>query len=343
MAFTLAELAEQAGGTVQGDSQRRITGIASLERAESGDITFFSNSRHHRQLAATRAAAVILREGDRAACPVDAVVVADPYLAYARVAALFAPQPSAPPGIHPGAVVAEGARIDPSASVGPLTVIGSGAVLEAGVVVGSGCVIEEGVHLGAGSRLVANVTLYSGTRLGRRCLVHGGAVIGSDGFGFAPDPQGVWVKIPQIGGVRIGDDVEVGANTSIDRGALEDTVIDCGVKLDNQIQVAHNVHIGAHTAVAGCVGIAGSSRIGAHCAIGGGAGILGHLEITDGVTITAMSLVTKSIRQPGVYSSGTPLEPNDRWHKNFARFKQLDEMARRLRALERELQTLKKG
>lgn len=325
-----------------GDGSRPVHGVATLATAGPEELSFLGNRRYRAQLRDTRAAAVLLTEDDVAECPVDAIVVPDPYLAYARVADRFDPRDGGETGISPAAAVDETAGIAPSASVGPGSVIGPGVRIGADARIGPGCVLEPGVAVGEGSRLVANVCLYRGTSLGRRCLVHAGAVVGSDGFGFANE-GGRWVKVPQLGGVRVGDDVEIGANTTIDRGAIEDTVIEDGVKLDNQIQIAHNVRVGAHTAMAGCVGVAGSTVIGSGCAIGGGVGILGHLNITDGVTVTAMSLVTRSITEPGVYSSGTPLERNDRWHRNFVRFKQLDDMARRLKALERELAELKKG
>ena len=234
-------------------------------------------------------------------------------------------------------LVAEGADVHPTASIGPFVAIESGVVIGAGSSIGSHSSIGEGSQIGEGCQIAASVQIYHGVRIGDRVVLHSGVVIGSDGFGFAND-KGVWVKIPQIGGVEIGDDVEIGANTTVDRGALENTVIGNGVKMDNQIQVAHNVQIGDHTAIAGCVGIAGSAKIGRYCGIGGGAGILGHLEITDGVQVTAMSLVTKSIKDPGIYSSGTSVEPSKLWHKNYARFRQLDEMARRIKALEQRLE-----
>ncbi len=341
MSFTLAELAQRVGARPVGDAACVIEGVATLTGALPGTITFLTNPRYRKHLQDSKASAVILKEDDLPFCATNALVAANPHLAYAQVAALFAPLPDAVPGVHPSAVVADTARIDPSASIGAHCVIGADCVIGAAAIIGPGCILEHGVSIGSATRLVANVTIYFGCRIGQRSLIHAGAVIGSDGFGFAHD-RGAWIKVPQLGAVVLGDDVEVGANTSIDRGAVEDTVIEDGVKLDNQIQVAHNVRIGAHTAMAGCVGVAGSAVIGKHCAIGGGAGILGHLEIVDGVTVTAMSLVTKSLKEPGVYSSGTPLERSEQWHKNTVRFKQLDEMARRLRLLEKELDELKK-
>ncbi len=246
-------------------------------------------------------------------------------------------QPSRHIGVHPTAWVSPEACIAADAWIGPHCTVEAGAVIETGVVVGPNCVIGEQAVIGAGSRLVAQVTVCHRVQLGRRVLAHPGAVIGSDGFGLALDHDGRWLKVPQLGGVQIGDDVEIGANTTIDRGALEDTVIEDGVKLDNQIQVAHNVRIGAHSALAGCVGIAGSAQIGRHCMLGGGVGVAGHLEIADRVQVTGMSLVAQSITEPGAYSSGLTVEPNRLWNKISARLRRLDELFRRLAVLERKM------
>ncbi len=332
---TLAELAERFGLRLRGDGNRRLEGIATLANANASQLSFLSNSKYTAQLASTTAGAVILREENLADCPVDALLAADPYVAYARVAALFERQPASAPGIHPTAVVDANTTVSASASIGPCCVIGHGAVVEDGAVLGPHCIVGDDCTVGAQSRLVARVTLVTRVVLGRRVLVHPGAVIGSDGFGLAFD-RDRWVKIPQLGGVRIGDDCEIGANTTIDRGALDDTVLEEDVRLDNQIQIAHNVHIGAHSALAGCAAVAGSAKIGRYCMIGGNAGVLGHLEVADRVTITAKSLVTHSIREPGEYSSGTPLQDNRSWRKNAARFKHLDDFARRLAALEKD-------
>lgn len=333
--ITLGQIAERIGGELYGDEACVITGVATLQSAQPGDITFLSNPRYRKHLASTRASAVILSAKDKDECATAAVVVANPYVGYARVAALlYADREQVRvSGIHPMACVSADSRVHESASIGPHCVIEADVNIAANVSIGPGCFIGKGTVIGEGSRLLANVTLCHGVHIGKRVLIHPGAVIGSDGFGIAND-NGVWLKVPQLGGVSIGDDVEVGANTTIDRGALEDTVIEDGVKLDNQIQVAHNVHIGAHTAIAGCVGIAGSARIGKRCTVGGGVGISGHLEIVDDVHITGMSFVTKSIKQPGLYSSGIPVDTNQQWHKNTVRFRQLDEMARRLKVLE---------
>jgi UDP-3-O-[3-hydroxymyristoyl] glucosamine N-acyltransferase len=333
MAWTLGALAERVGGELYGDAGRSIEGIASLQGAGPTDLSF-ATERAAAALATTAAGAVLVGPGGAADSPVDAVEVANPHAAFARIATLFDPAPRPAPGIHPTAVIDPDARIAEDAAIGPHAVVESGAVIEAGAIIGAGCYVGAGSHVGRESRLVARVTVLHGVILGERVILHPGVVVGSDGFGLAREGE-AWLKVPQVGGVVIGDDVEVGANTTVDRGALEDTVIEQGAKLDNQIQVAHNVRIGAHTAIAGCVGIAGSTRIGRHCALGGGVGVVGHLTIADGVTVTAMSLVSSSLREPGVYSSGMPAEPNDQWNRQAARFRQLDDMARRLRALER--------
>lgn len=336
MGLTLGELAERTGTQVQGNAGLMISGVCTLQEGRADAISFLANPQYRKYLSGTQAGAVILTAGDAKDCSVPALLSNNPYVTYARVAALLYPLNDSVAGIHPSAVVATGSRIGHGASLGPLCVIEEGAQIGADVVIGPGCVVGRDVVIGAGTRLVANVTLCHGVQLGARCLIHPGAVIGSDGFGLAND-QGHWLKVPQLGSVRIGDDVEIGANTSIDRGALEDTLIADGVKLDNQIQVAHNVQIGAHTAVAGCVGISGSAKIGAHCMLAGGVGVVGHLEIADGTVVTGMSMVTKSITKSGVYSSGLSAQPNDQWNKIAVRLRHLDDMARRLQALERRL------
>jgi len=332
---TVAELADRFGLGFRGDGSCVIDGVGTLAGAGPTQLSFLSNSKYTAQLATTQAGVVVLREEDLDARHGAALIARDPYVAYARIAALFERLPAAPAGIHPSAVIAPGARVSDSASIGPCCVIGEGAVIEDGAVLGPHCIVGEDCRVGAQSRLVARVTLVTRVTLGRRVLVHPGAVIGSDGFGLAFDTDH-WIKLPQLGGVRIGDDCEIGANTTIDRGALEDTVLEEDVRLDNQIQIAHNVHVGAHTAMAGCAAVAGSAKIGRYCMIGGNAGVLGHLELADRVTITAKSLVTHSIREPGEYSSGVPLQDNRQWRRNAARFKHLDEYARRLSALEKD-------
>ena len=333
---TLGQLADYVDGDVRGDASCVITGVATLQNAKAGDISFLSNPRYVRHLPATAASAVILSDEYATACPTNALVTQDPYAAYARIATLLVPARARATGRHPRAVVHPGSRVHEGAWIDANAVIEDEVSIEADVVIGPGCVIARGSRIGQGSCLVARVFVGERSRIGRRAMIHPGVVIGSDGFGFA-NIDGAWVKVPQLGAVSVGDDVEIGANTTIDRGTLDDTVIEDGVKLDNQIQVAHNVIIGAHTAIAGCTGIAGSARIGARCTIGGGVGIVGHTEIADDVHITGMSFVAHSIREPGLYSSGTPLEPNREWRKNYARFHQLDDMARRLRRLEKVL------
>lgn len=336
--FSLVELAERLGARVVGEGDCRVSRVATLTSAGKGDIAFITHKRYRNQLAETRAAAVLLTEADLefARDGIHSLVVEDPYLAYARVAGWLNPEPDEGSGVHPSAVVDPAADIHASAGVGPQCVIEAGAVIGADCSLGPGCVVGRDVMIGKGGRLVANVTVCHGSRIGERVLIHPGVVIGADGFGLAND-QGRWVKIPQLGRVVIGDDVDIGANTTIDRGAIEDTVIEDGVKIDNLVQVAHNVHIGAHSAIAGCAGIAGSARIGKHCALGGGVGIVGHLQIADNVIVTGMSMVSHTITEPGVYSSGTPLQENAKWHRNYVRFKQLDDMARRLKRLEKQL------
>jgi len=335
--LTLAEIASHIGAKLLGNADFEVDGIAALAQARVGQVSFLAEAKYRKQLSTCQASAMILSADEAEHYPGHKLVVDNPYLAYARVAALFDNRPDTLPGIHPTAVVSTEATLGKDVSIAAYAVISDGASLGPNCIVGAHTVIGEGCVLGEDSRLASHVTLYHGVRIGKRANIHSGVVIGSDGFGFAND-QGKWIKIPQIGSVCIGDDVEIGSNTTIDRGALDDTLIGNGVKMDNQIQVAHNVQIGDHTAIAGCVGIAGSAKIGRHCGIGGGAGILGHLEISDGVQVTAMSLVTKSIKQSGIYSSGTSVEPFKLWHKNYARFGQLDEMARRLKALEQRLE-----
>ncbi len=326
-AFTVAALAERFGLALRGDAGQLVAGVATLAGAGPSQLAFLANPRYRSQLGESAAGVVVLREEDVADWTGTALIASDPYVAFARIAALFEPKSPLDPGIHPSAVVDPAALVDPGAQVGALCCIGAGSRIGAGARIGPGCVIGDDCEVGEDSELVARVTLVTRVRLGKRVLVHPGAVLGADGFGIAMD-HGRWIKVPQLGGVVVGDDCEIGANTCIDRGALGDTVLEEDVRLDNQIQVGHNVRIGAHTAMAGCSAVAGSAVIGRHCLIGGGAGVLGHLEVCDRVVITAMSLVTHSIREPGEYSSGTPLMDNRSWRKSAARFKHLDEIAR---------------
>ncbi len=328
---TASGLAGRFGLQLRGDGGTVVRGVATLANAGPGDLAFLANPRYRGQLAVTRAGVVVMREADAEGFQGTALIARDPYAAYAKIAALFEKKPVHPPGIHPTACIHPDARVDPAASIGAFVSIGPGSRVGARSRIGDGCVIGEDCELGEGCELVARVTLVTRVRLGRRVRILPGAVLGAPGFGLAME-NGRWINVPQLGGVVVGDDCEIGANTCIDRGALEDTVLEEDVRLDNLVQIGHNVRIGAHTAMAGCSAAAGSARIGRYCLVGGGAGILGHLEVTDKVTVTAMSLVTHSIREPGEYSSGTPLTDNRTWRKNAARFKQLDALARRVNA-----------
>ncbi len=330
-AFTLREIVERLGGEAVGEVGAPLTGIATLDSAGPADITFLSNPRYRAKLASTRAGAVILGPGDREAAALPRIVADNPYAYYARTVALFHPERPASPGVHPTAQVAPGAEVARSAEVGAHAVIAAGARVGERARIGAGSSVGEGATIGEDTRLHANVTVYHGCSIGRRCILHSGAVVGADGFGMARD-GGRWLKIPQVGAVRIGDDVEVGANTCIDRGALDDTVIEDGVKIDNLVQVAHNCRIGAHTVIAGCTGISGSTTIGRHCMIGGGAGFVGHISVCDHVTVSGMTFVTKSITQPGTYTSGMPLMAHADWLKNAAHLRRLDAIARQGRA-----------
>ncbi|MDX1608642.1 MAG: UDP-3-O-(3-hydroxymyristoyl)glucosamine N-acyltransferase [Halofilum sp. (in: g-proteobacteria)] len=335
MSWTVQGLAERLGVPFRGDGDHGLERVASLASADPQSLTFLSRSGFLSQLAATRAGAAIVTEEHAESAPCSVLLSDNPYATYARAAQLLHPPREWPAGIHPSAAVEEGAVLGRDVHVGAHAVIEARARVGDGAVVAAGARVGHGAHVGPGTRLGPNVVLAEGCRIGARGRVQPGAIIGSDGFGFAEDGD-EWVAIPQIGCVIIGDDVEVGANTTIDRGSLEDTVLGDGVILDNQIQIAHNVRVGDHTAMAGCVGVAGSAHIGRRCTIGGAAVVLGHLEIVDDVHITAMSLVTKSITLPGTYSSGTPLEANADWRRNAARFRQLDRLARRVADLERE-------
>jgi UDP-3-O-[3-hydroxymyristoyl] glucosamine N-acyltransferase len=317
----LGSIVKELGGELRGDAERLIEGLAPLESATPSQLSFLANPKYAQQLAASRAACVIVAAAmsDEAAARGDCIVAADPYLYFARVTQLWkrALDGAPAPGVHPSAVVDPEAVIDPSARIGPL------------------CVVERGAHIGGGTVLKARVSIGENCIVGERCILHPGVVIGADGFGFAPGANGAWEKIEQLGAVRIGNDVEIGANTCIDRGALGDTVLEDGVKLDNLIQIAHNVRIGKHTAMAGCAAVAGSATIGAFCTIGGRAGILGHLQIVDHVHISATSLVTRSILKPGHYTGVFPIDDNATWEKNAAALKQLHKLRERIKALER--------
>lgn len=332
----LKDLAVRFGCEVRGDPETTVERVATLETASTGSLSFLANPRYRRFLPKTAASAVVLRPEFAGECPVPALLANNPYATYARIAQLLHPVPGFSGGCHPSAVVEPGAECDASAWVGPSAYLADGVRVGPGVYIGPGCVLLEGAIVGALSRLVASVTLGPGVRVGERCLLHPGVVVGADGFGHAPD-GGTYIKVPQIGSAVLGNDVEIGANSTVDRGSIEDTILENGVKIDNQVQIGHNVHIGEHTVVAGCVGISGSTRIGRHCMIGGMAGIAGHLEICDEVAITGKTMISASIRKPGVYSGKLPSDDAKSFRRNSARFQKLDEMARRLRRLERRV------
>jgi UDP-3-O-[3-hydroxymyristoyl] glucosamine N-acyltransferase len=339
--YRLGEIVARLGGELIGDPDAEILRIATLESAGPGDLCFLSHGRYRAHLRGTRASAVILAREERDATDLPRILCDDPYVYYARAAQLFGSESRPAPGIHARAVVEAGAEIPASATVGPGCHIGRGALLGERVVIGASCTIGEDASIGEDSRLGPSVTVYPRCVIGKRALIHAGVVIGADGFGMAAD-SGRWIKIPQTGRAVIGDDVEIGANTTIDRGALDDTVIEDGVKLDNQIQIGHNVRIGAHTAMAGCAAVAGSTRIGAHCAIGGAARIIGHLTIADHVTISAAAVVTKSITRAGSYAGALPSTPSREWAKTVAHLRGLERLVKRIRELEKRLPVKRK-
>ena len=336
MVFTVNELARKINVEVVGDGEDEITHAADLDYCEDGALSFAASGVYADKLKSTMATAVIVAPELVKHCKVTALVSKNPYLSFARAVRLIYPQNKIEPGIHPSAVVSPRCHVPDDVFIGANVVIGEECKIGHNVFIGPNCVITDACTIGANSKLLAGVKIVGPTVLGERVIIHPGVVIGSDGFGLAND-NGVWEKIPQLGKVLIGNDVEVGANTTIDRGALHDTIIGDGVKLDNQIQIAHNVKIGAHTAIAGCAGIAGSAIIGKHCAIGGGAGIQGHIEIADGVQVMGMTKVSQSISTPGIYTSGTAAQDNKQWIRNATRFKELDKMAKRLALLEKKL------
>ena len=320
--YSLGDLAVRFGLVLRGDPAMRVSRVATLANAGEGAISFLANTHYRKQLPATRAAAVILTEADAPSCPVAALIDRNPYAAYARIATLLYPAPAPIAGVHQSAVVHPSARIAPSASVGPLCLIDSHVVVGERVVIGAGSIVESGVSIGDDSRLVSRVTLRPRVRVGARCTLQPGSVIGADGFGFAADERR-WTKVPQVGAVRLGDDVDIGANTTVDCGAIEDTVIENGVKLDNQIQIGHNVTIGEHTIMASCCGVAGSTVIGKRCMIGGGVGFNGHITVADDVVITGFSMIIESLLTAGSYSSGFPAQESRKWWKTVARYKRL--------------------
>ncbi|RMV69880.1 UDP-3-O-(3-hydroxymyristoyl)glucosamine N-acyltransferase [Pseudomonas coronafaciens] len=335
----LGQLAEFLGATLRGDKDIEITGLTTLQEAGPGQVSFLANPKYRKLLVDTQASAVLLKPADADGYTGNALVVPDTYLAYARISHFFDPKPKSSAGVHPTAVIAADALIDPAASIGAFAVIESGVRIAADVSIGAHCFIGARCEIGEGGWLAPRVTLYHDVRIGKRVVIQSGAVLGGEGFGFAKD-KGIYHKVAQIGGVTLGDDVEVGVNTAIDRGALADTRIGNGVKLDNQIQIAHNVQVGDHTAMAACVGISGSTKIGKHCMLAGGVGLVGHIDICDGVYITGMTMVTHSITEPGSYSSGTAMQPAAEWRKSAARLRKIDDMARRLQKLEKALETV---
>jgi len=338
-AYRLAEIVHRFGGELLGDADVLITQVATLEAAGPGQISFFASARYRKQLEQTRADAIILTAEAADSTQRPRIVCKDPYAYFARVSALLNPPATIVPGIHALAAIHASARVAANASIGPFVSIGAGAQVGDGTVVGAGCAIGDNACVGRDCRLYANVSVYQDCVIGDRVILHSGVIIGADGFGLAWE-GGRWNKIPQIGRVVLGDDVEVGANTTIDRGALSDTVIEEGVKLDNQIQIGHNCRIGAHTAIAGCVGIAGSTRIGRYCRIGGSAMIGGHLEIADNVEISAATAVPKSILKAGTYTSLFPISSHRDWLRNASHIRHLDSLARRVRDLEARLAEL---
>ncbi|MGJ7917155.1 UDP-3-O-(3-hydroxymyristoyl)glucosamine N-acyltransferase [Massilia sp. LXY-6] len=346
MGTRVSELVERFGGRLEGDPDTEVTAIAPLERAGPADISFLSNNKMRPLAAHSRAAALILSPLDEEAVAPTydgvRIVTGNPYAYFARTAQFLLPRAAPEPGVHPSAVVHPDARIDPAAHIGPHVTVEAGAAIKAGAVIDAGCYIGRDAVVGEGTHFFANVSFHARCVIGARGIVHSGAVIGGDGFGFAVD-GGVYIKIPQTGRVVIGDDVDIGSNTTVDRGALDDTVIEDGVKLDNQIQIGHNCHVGAHTAMAGCVGVAGSARIGKHCSFGGAAMVNGHIEIADNVHITAGTLVANSIAEPGRYTGFYPIAPNAEWERSAALVRKLGSMREKIRAIERALKSLGAG
>ena len=336
MQYTLLQLSQELGGRVIGDGGCKISAVASIEDAGKGEISFVSSSKYQKYLKSTQAEAVIVTEELAEISPVPALVVKNPRAVYARVVALLYPAYTPEASIHPTAVIDPSANVDESAYIGPNAVIEAGAEIGKDASIGAGCVVGRNSKIGNGTCLNANVSIYYDCSLGENCIIHSNTTIGADGFGFEHD-EGEWVKIPQVGGVRIGNNVEIGACSTVDRGALRDTIIENGVKLDNHIQIAHNVRVGANTVMSNGVGVAGSTTIGKNCLVGGMTGIRDHIEICDNVIITAMSLVSKSLNKPGSYSSNTPIDDTRTWRKNTARFRQLDDIARRLHNIEKKL------
>ena len=337
MSVTLGQLATLLGAELHGDASIEVSRVANLETAGSGEISFLSDSKYQSFLAQTAASAVLVKAADLSVCQTNALVVKDPYVGFARVAQLLDSTPQPALDIHPTAVIAVDVQLGQNVAIGPHAVIESGVVLGDGVAIGPGCFVGKNSRLGKGSRLWANVTIYHNVEIGDACLIQSGTVIGADGFGYANE-RGEWIKIPQVGKVILGNRVEIGASTTIDRGAIDDTIIADNVIIDNQCQIAHNVEIGYGTAIAGGTVIAGSAKIGKYCIIGGAAVINGHIQVCDQATITGMSMVMRSISEPGIYSSGVPAQSNREWRKMAARVLHIDEMHKRLSQLEKRVE-----
>ena len=338
--LTLPQICAQLGGRLIDDNGIEVRQIASLAHAQSDEISFLTDARYLKQLESTQAGAIIVPPKYSDACSIPRIVADNPYVYYAKVAAILNRTVNIVPSVHATAIIETGAVVSPKAHVGAYAVIAKGCVIGDNSYIGPGCILGANVEIGDGTQLQGSVTIYHESKIGCRCLIHSGTVIGADGFGHAEE-AGCWLKIPQIGRVIIGNDVEIGANTTIDRGALDDTVIEDGVKLDNQIQIGHNCKIGAHTVIAGCVGVAGSAVIGKHCKIGGAAMILGHLEITDSVTISPGSMITRSISQSGTYSAIMPFQNHQEWLKTAANIRHLETLVQRVSSLEKQLNLLK--
>lgn len=337
MSVTLGQLATLLGAELHGDASIEVSRVANLETAGSGEISFLSDSKYQSFLAQTAASAVLVKAADLSVCQTNALVVKDPYVGFARVAQLLDSTPQPALDIHPTAVIAVDVQLGQNVAIGPHAVIESGVVLGDGVAIGPGCFVGKNSRLGKGSRLWANVTIYHHVEIGDACLIQSGTVIGADGFGYANE-RGEWIKIPQVGKVILGNRVEIGASTTIDRGAIDDTIIADNVIIDNQCQIAHNVEIGYGTAIAGGTVIAGSAKIGKYCIIGGAAVINGHIQVCDQATITGMAMVMRSISEPGIYSSGVPAQSNKEWRKMAARVLHIDEMHKRLNQLEKRIE-----
>lgn len=334
--FTLSYLAKITESQLRGDPNCEIHGIAPLEKARSGEISFLNNSNYLDDLENTKASAVILSQNHLNKCSTNALIHENPLLSYTKLVKIFFASESSVPVIHPSVIIGKNCKIDPTVSIGAYCVIGNNVSIGKNTVIHPGVIIGDNVNLGNDGLFWSHVTVYHGVTIGNGVIIHSGAVIGSDGFGNVQH-KGTWVKVPQIGGALVGNDVEIGANTTIDRGTIEDTIIGNGVRIDNQVQIAHNVHIGDHTAIAACAGIAGSAKIGKNCMIGGSANIIGHIKIADNTVVAGDSNIARTIDKPDFYLSSFYAVPHLKWKKNMARFQQLDELAKRLFKLEKEV------